>query len=88
MHTSFFSDISLLFWFPRTLAHSAQEVLTSLLLAVTLSFNAVTGELTLLLLNRVKSFPLNMYPESMSGESHRGALTLDNKANIILTKRN
>lgn len=83
--TSFFSDISLLLWFPRTLAHSEQELLTSLVLAVTLSLpNAATGEL--LLLNRVETLPLNMYPESMSGESQRGALTLDNVANIILTK--
>lgn len=92
--TSFFSDISLFFGFPRTLAHSVREVLTSLAPPVTPRLQAAAaaapGEQPGL--NRLSSSLLTpscpkMCLRSTSGESHRGLLTLDNVANMVSFNR-
>lgn len=71
--TSFFSDSSLFFEFPRAFPDSVLEVLTCLTAPATLRLQQL----------RLTSCP-NMYPKNMSGESHRGLLTLKNVANITL----
>lgn len=71
--------------FPRTLAHNTQEVPTPLTPPVALRLQAAGTE-EQPGLNELNSFLLtccpNMYPKHMSGEGHRGLLTLVKVANI------